>query len=323
MKNKAKYLLVFSLLQFLFFNLLNAQVAINQDNSEPDASSILDISSTDKGLLIPRMDSTNRKNIIAPATGLMVFDSTTNSFWFYSSDWTEIKEGDTNFLEDTDGDTKIQVEESADEDVIRFDIQDKQLMELIAGDEIKWEKSVLDNIFYSGGVISTADVDQDGDMDILSAATTLDRIYFYENKGNLNFNRRQIEFLLVPLDVKAADVDSDGDIDIVGVSSNIDGAADIYWWENDGHQNFTKYELPDEIDRARSIEVFDMDGDGDTDLLTGSREEGIMWWENDGDQNFTKQSISNTNIWMILAIDMDKDGDMDIVGSKYSDKYVY
>ncbi|MEM9850132.1 MAG: hypothetical protein AAF847_19735, partial [Bacteroidota bacterium] len=68
-----------------------AQVAINEDSSNPDASAMLDISSTDKGLLIPRMDSTARKNITNPASGLMVYDSTTNSFWYFEETaWTEI-----------------------------------------------------------------------------------------------------------------------------------------------------------------------------------------------------------------------------------------
>ena len=57
----------------------------------PDYSAALDIVSTTKGLLIPRMDSTARKAISDPAIGLMVFDSTTNSFWFHSgAAWREI-----------------------------------------------------------------------------------------------------------------------------------------------------------------------------------------------------------------------------------------
>ncbi|MEM6699801.1 MAG: hypothetical protein AAF599_15470, partial [Bacteroidota bacterium] len=70
--------------------LLTAQVAINENNNNPDASAMLDVSSTDKGILIPRMESTARENISNPAKGLMVFDSTTNSFWYYSEMWQEI-----------------------------------------------------------------------------------------------------------------------------------------------------------------------------------------------------------------------------------------
>ena len=58
---------------FLQQPLLTAQVGINTDGSDPDASAILDIKSTDKGLLIPRMTTTQRNDINAPRTGLMIY----------------------------------------------------------------------------------------------------------------------------------------------------------------------------------------------------------------------------------------------------------
>lgn len=64
--------------------LITAQsVAINMDASLSDTSAILDIKSITKGLLIPRMTTDQRTAITTPAIGLMVFDITTNSFWFY------------------------------------------------------------------------------------------------------------------------------------------------------------------------------------------------------------------------------------------------
>ncbi|MEM9887564.1 MAG: hypothetical protein AAF849_16840 [Bacteroidota bacterium] len=72
--------------------LLTAQVAINQNNNNPDASAMLDLSSTDKGLLIPRMDSTARQNIAAPANGLVVYDTSTVTFWYYDNNkWNEVR----------------------------------------------------------------------------------------------------------------------------------------------------------------------------------------------------------------------------------------
>lgn len=66
-------------------------VAINTDGSTADASAALDIKSIDKGMLVPRMTSAQRTIIVNPATGLLVFDITTGSFWFKgSSGWTEL-----------------------------------------------------------------------------------------------------------------------------------------------------------------------------------------------------------------------------------------
>jgi len=111
-------LLLAGLPHFLF-----AQVGINTDNSDPDPSAMLDIKSTDKGILIPRMTSAQRTAISGVALGLLVFDTDTESFWFKeTAAWAELVSGNTGELVDEDGDTKIQVEESADEDIIRLDV---------------------------------------------------------------------------------------------------------------------------------------------------------------------------------------------------------
>lgn len=69
-------------------------IAINTDGTAADASSILDVKSTTKGMLVPRMTTTQRTAITSPATGLLVFDTDTKSFWFYSgSAWTNISGG--------------------------------------------------------------------------------------------------------------------------------------------------------------------------------------------------------------------------------------
>ena len=81
-----------------FYFVLNAQVGINTDNSTPDASALLDIKSTDKGLLIPRMSSAQRAAISSPAAGLMVYDVTTKTYWYYDNNqWNEIRNGSSNF----------------------------------------------------------------------------------------------------------------------------------------------------------------------------------------------------------------------------------
>src|SRR5690554_3425629 len=76
-----RHLLGISIFLGLTFQ-MHAQVGIGTDN--PDASSILDIYSSDKGVLIPRMDSSTRSGISNPATGLLVYDTTTSSFWFFN-----------------------------------------------------------------------------------------------------------------------------------------------------------------------------------------------------------------------------------------------
>lgn len=72
----------FTLIVVLLFTFnVTAQVGIG--TAMPDPSSVLDISSTSQGLLAPRMSSVQRAAIVSPANGLLVFDTTDNSFYFF------------------------------------------------------------------------------------------------------------------------------------------------------------------------------------------------------------------------------------------------
>lgn len=83
----------------IFLNNTSAQsVAINTDGSTADASAILDVKSTGKGMLIPRLTTVQRTAISTPATGLLVFDTDTNAFWFYNGTaWTKLEASGKNW----------------------------------------------------------------------------------------------------------------------------------------------------------------------------------------------------------------------------------
>jgi len=61
---------------------LSAQVGINSDSSQPDPSAMLDVSSTSHGILVPRMSAAKRDLISQPASGLMIFCTDNNQFYF-------------------------------------------------------------------------------------------------------------------------------------------------------------------------------------------------------------------------------------------------
>jgi len=65
-----------------------AQVGINTDGSQPDATAILDIKSSNKGFLPPRMTLEERNAIATPAEGLLVFNTTTGCIdYFLGGSW--------------------------------------------------------------------------------------------------------------------------------------------------------------------------------------------------------------------------------------------
>jgi hypothetical protein len=75
--------------------LLNA-VVLAQDNVgigtlTPDPSSLVEVQSVDKGLLIPRLTSLQRVSIVNPTESLLVYDTNTNGFWYYNGiAWIEV-----------------------------------------------------------------------------------------------------------------------------------------------------------------------------------------------------------------------------------------
>ena len=83
----------FTFLAFLLciFFYAPAQIAVGGSTTPDSSRAIADINAPDKGVLIPRMTSTERTAIGTPAAGLLVFDITTSTFWYYEGSlWTEI-----------------------------------------------------------------------------------------------------------------------------------------------------------------------------------------------------------------------------------------
>ena len=90
-----KHFIVLLLFSFSAF-LLAAQPGVGIGTSTPNNSALLDVNSTTKGLLIPRMTSAQRIAIASPAAGLVVYETTTNSMWVYNgSVWVQQAAGGT------------------------------------------------------------------------------------------------------------------------------------------------------------------------------------------------------------------------------------
>jgi trimeric autotransporter adhesin len=86
----------FFILLFACYTIGNSygQNAVGIGTTTPHASSILDMQTTVKGMLIPRMSSTQRNAISSPAKGLLLFDNDSSSFWFYNgTTWKEVGTG--------------------------------------------------------------------------------------------------------------------------------------------------------------------------------------------------------------------------------------
>jgi len=81
--------LLFTILLTLNTIIFAQGVGINTSGAAADASAMLDVSSTTKGFLPPRMTEVQRTAIVSPATGLLVFqtDGTSGLYYYNGSTW--------------------------------------------------------------------------------------------------------------------------------------------------------------------------------------------------------------------------------------------
>lgn len=163
----------------------------------------------------------------------------------------------------------------------------------------------------------SADIDGDGDNDIVATSTHENKVVWFENldgHGNFSGPKVIVSNMDYPLDITVADIDGDGDLDIVAVSSF---DHKIVWFENlDGLGNFGPQHLIASLHGVQTVQAKDMDGDGDIDIIAGG-DNKVVWLENlDGLGDFGPEKIVADLLGTTESIeveDIDGDGDMDVV----------
>lgn len=127
--------------------------------------------------------------------------------------------------------------------------------------------------------ICSADIDNDGDLDIVASSQNDDKVAWYENLGNGTIDTAQHIISTVANGVHwiyAFDVDNDFDVDILtaGWVSN-----KICWYENLGNNTFSGRQiLVNNLRNASTIAMGDMDQDNDDDLVWGSHHWSQVGW---------------------------------------------
>ncbi len=166
--------------------------------------------------------------------------------------------------------------------------------------------------------VAAADVNGDGDLDVIALSQDDETIAFYENTdGRGTFGVEQViaDEVRFGLDLAAADIDQDGDVDIVYSSDRA-----FAWVENeDGKGSFGEARTINDARflNYRSIQTSDLDGDGDLDLL-GNGRRSLDWYENvGGDEVFSEAKTIGTSrrFGESLATDFDGDGDLDVLAT--------
>ena len=195
------------------------------------------------------------------------------------------------------------------------------------------------NIYTRGAgvpdAVITADIDGDGNMDVLSA-TKRDVVRWHKNNGSGGFTLAYTFSNLGedPSSVAVADINKDGRMDILSASS---GNNSIRWHENkvveeDGEETitFTKHTIFNNADGAISVATADLDGDDDMDVLSAFLTDNIIrWYENKGVIDWSVAFMTHTiyteatNPRSVTTADIDKDGDLDVVSVGQKDNTIY
>ncbi|MGE5355063.1 MAG: tail fiber domain-containing protein [Deltaproteobacteria bacterium] len=126
MKNFIKTTVIIICLLFAFNSIYSQTTIITDVNSytSGEITAVLDVHSTNKGLIIPRLTLSARNGITNPATGLLIYQTDNDpGFYFYTgSTWVMLSTTLITKIADADSDTKVQAEKNQDEDIIRFDL---------------------------------------------------------------------------------------------------------------------------------------------------------------------------------------------------------
>jgi len=192
------------------------------------------------------------------------------------------------------------------------------------------DQKILNSQADAAWSVFAADIDGDGDEDVLSAQWIGDKITWYENTDGLgNFSASNAitnDPAGITAFVRAADLDGDGDMDVLSASLQND---EVVWYNNtDGLGTFSAKNLIDtQSDGSYTLDVADLDGDGDMDVMSASvNADQVAWYENtDGLGTFSAAKIITTQADganFVQAADIDGDGDLDVLSTSEVDDKV-
>jgi len=162
--------------------------------------------------------------------------------------------------------------------------------------------------------VYTADLDGDGDEDVLSASENDGKIAWYENiNGEGSFSDQKV----ITTDASGAqsvhtgDIDGDEDQDVFA-----GGANEVTWYENDGKGSFSdQKQVSQGLTRVRSIRSAYLDLDGKVEIVSGSSE-GLIFHKMSssfGSISFEDENIDPEGTGDIYVSDLDGDGDLDLL----------
>lgn len=184
---------------------------------------------------------------------------------------------------------------------------------------VNWTEHTIGLNFMGARSVDAADVDGDGDVDLVGAALQDHKISWWRNDGGDPQSWTEITIVggfTYAHKVHCVDMDADGDIDVLGTAFS----NGISWWENDGADStgWTRHHVAGFASAVIGYAV-DLDADEDMDIVCSAQTVygKIGLWFSDGVYPFSwEYDILENDLpesWPLHYGDMDNDGDTDIV----------
>jgi len=187
------------------------------------------------------------------------------------------------------------------------------------GSGMTWTEHEISTEFAGAHAAYPADIDGDGDLDAVGAAIYRDELAWWENADTIGtvWNKHVItDSFDGAWTLSPGDLDGDGDQDVAGGAYYAD---DVAWFENtDGAGvTWTRHDADTGFDGAYSVQTFDIDGDGDMDILgAGALGDDVTWWENRSGTLIGHVIDGNCDGAVSAhASDLDADGDVDVLAA--------
>ena len=181
------------------------------------------------------------------------------------------------------------------------------------GHGLDFSAHVVDDAVKSPSFTWGVDLDQDGDMDVLTTSLHDNTLAWSENDGAQAFSDHLITTSAMSAAFAAyGDVNDDGALDVLAVSWG-DNATRVF--ENDGQMSFYEF-LLDAEEAPTAIVVLDFDGDGDSDALASAWADGTVFWFSGGSGARWQKSYVATGLagpWSVFPADIDGDADLDVL----------
>ncbi len=194
----------------------------------------------------------------------------------------------------------------------------------------QFTEHLVSNSVLGARSVYVADLNEDGFPDILAGGDGRQALSWFASDGT-PADGGWTQNTLGAADstiysIHVTDFDGDQRPEVISSYYNITndlGGDKIRWFKNNGSGSFTENSLITNYEAAASVWSGDINGDAEEDIISvaagnadiNNTERDLSWWANDGSESFTQNTISpiSNGPWFVIATDLDKDNDLDIL----------